>query len=125
MSAVIHARDLEVGQTISRVHGNPNIRGTVTEVHRFSNPVSALLPSRSPVGGWKGKGKEHRLPALVEARVIAQQVEECYTEGNPTTIAVKIGHKHVTIAADTQVEVWVPAKDAVDSFSGRGLTRVA
>ncbi|MCK9463818.1 MAG: hypothetical protein M0R80_29725 [Proteobacteria bacterium] len=125
MSAVIHARELQVGTIISRVQGNPNIRGTVSEVHQFSNPVSALLPSRSPVGGWNGKGKEQRLAPLAEARVIAQQVEECYTDGNPTSVSVKIGPKYVTISADAQVEVWLPAKDAVDCFHGRGLTRVA
>ncbi len=115
----ILAANLQVGSIIDKVEGNPNVRGTVMQVNRFGNTVSANVPSRRPVGGWDAKGKEFRPAPLIEARLIAQEVEDCYQESGPTSIAIKIGARNITLAADAKVTVWVPAKEAVDAFYGK------
>jgi hypothetical protein len=132
MSQTIAAKDLQKGHIIDKVDGNPNIRGTVIAVCSFSNPQAALLPGRTPIipANYKGSKEHNDVPtsqvnrvrtpmAGPMARAVAREVERCYTEDNPTSVSVKVGHHFVTIAADTLVKVWVPASDAERMWAGK------
>lgn len=126
---IIHASELQVGSIIAEVNGNSNIRGTVQNVHRFCNPQAALLPSRNNVpANYKESTvlahspvdsntlRLHCPPPPSEARAAAHAVEQCYAE-KPSSVAILIGHRHVTIQADALVKVWVPASEAIFAFS--------
>lgn len=111
----IQASQLQVGSIIDHVEGNPNIRGTVMQVNRFGGAIANKERGSLP----KTNRKEHPLPALAQARIIAQQVEECYNDSEPTSITVKIGHQNINLRADTRVVVWVPASDVMHALYGR------
>jgi len=112
----IQASQLQVGSIIDHVEGNPNIRGTVTQVNRFGTPV-ANKDRRSPS---QVQNKDLRPLPLQEARIIAKEVEDCYGEDNgPSSITVKIGANNINLRADTPVSVWVPAADVMHALYGR------
>jgi len=126
---VITANQLAAGSIIMRVEGNPNIRGTVTEVHRFCNAeANRLIDHRDIPANHRGVtlaltsigSKTLRIkspPSSGEARAAAAAAEECYDDNPPTSVAVRIGYQRISLHPDTKVQVWVPSAEAIFAFN--------
>lgn len=127
---VITANQLAAGSIIMRVEGNPNIRGTVTEVHQFCNSEANRLTDHRDTIAANHRGVTLALtsigsrtlrvkspPSSGEARAAAAAVEACYDDNPPTSIAVRIGYQRISLRPDTKVQVWVPATEAIFAFN--------
>jgi len=106
---LVKAYQLKAGDIIDKVESNPNIRGTVTRIHRFSNEIAARKPQPQ---------QQHRRHVPI-ARAIAREVERCYDEQPLPGVVVCVGSRHVSLDNDTNVSIWATATQAVNNWMGR------
>ena len=97
---VIQAANLCPGNIVILVEGNPNVRGTITQVHRFGNANAQKNANYRPIPLGMQRAR---------AEAEAEAEEGCYANEDGNSLSITIGNRHITLHNDTKVQVWVPA----------------